>query len=231
MHPILRTAAGQSVSPSRGEILTFPDTPTTQGLSLWCFNIVGGEILTIPDTPTTQGLSLWCFNIVGGEILTIPPDSYSHYRLLSGLLSRYGVINIAIGDKNNAIARSRGREWRVIHSHLLTHSTENTQHRRRVSGYSRGIQQGGVAARAQADNEMHRSSNFPSRNGSSFPAHLPLSDAAGSSSRNAQLHHLRDDLGSPPHRVLHTESACSGSHLGVPRVFGVKSPAETVSVR
>jgi hypothetical protein len=25
---------------------------------LWCFNIVGGEILTIPDTPTTQGLSL-----------------------------------------------------------------------------------------------------------------------------------------------------------------------------
>jgi hypothetical protein len=78
---------------------------------------------------------------------------------------------------------------------------------------------------------MHRSSNFPSRNGSSFPAHLPLSDAAGSSSRTAQLHHLRDDLGSPPHRVLHTESACSGSHLGVPRVFGVKSPAETVSVR
>ena len=28
--------------------------PTTQGLSLWCFNIVGGEILTIPDTPTTE---------------------------------------------------------------------------------------------------------------------------------------------------------------------------------
>ena len=41
--------------PARGEILTFPDTPTTQGLSLWCFNIVGGENLTIPDTPTTQG--------------------------------------------------------------------------------------------------------------------------------------------------------------------------------
>ena len=37
----------------------------TQGLSLWCFNIVGGgEILTFPDTLTTQGLSLWCFNIV-----------------------------------------------------------------------------------------------------------------------------------------------------------------------
>ena len=57
--------------------LTFPDTPTTQGLSLWCFNIVGGEIFTFPDTPTTQGLSLspygvWCFNIVGGEILTFP---------------------------------------------------------------------------------------------------------------------------------------------------------------
>ena len=32
---------------------------------LWCFNIVGGEILTFPDTLTTQGLSLWCFNIVG----------------------------------------------------------------------------------------------------------------------------------------------------------------------
>ena len=29
-----------------------------------CFNIVGGEILTFPDTLTTQGLSLWCFNIV-----------------------------------------------------------------------------------------------------------------------------------------------------------------------
>ena len=44
--------------------MTFPDTPTTQGLSLWCFNTVGGEILTFPDTPTTQGLSLWCFNTV-----------------------------------------------------------------------------------------------------------------------------------------------------------------------
>ena len=41
------------------------------------FNIVGGDILTIPDTPTTQGLSLWCFNIVGGEILTNP--RHSHY--------------------------------------------------------------------------------------------------------------------------------------------------------
>ena len=47
-----------------GEIFTFPDTPTTQGLSLWCFNTVGGEIFTFPDTPTTQGLSLWCFNTV-----------------------------------------------------------------------------------------------------------------------------------------------------------------------
>ena len=28
------------------------------------FNTVGGEILTFPDTPTTQGLSLWCFNTV-----------------------------------------------------------------------------------------------------------------------------------------------------------------------
>ena len=42
----------------RGEILTFPDTLTTQGLSLLCFNIVGGEILTFPDTLTTQGISL-----------------------------------------------------------------------------------------------------------------------------------------------------------------------------
>ena len=25
---------------------------------IWCFNIVGGEILTFPDTPTTQGLPL-----------------------------------------------------------------------------------------------------------------------------------------------------------------------------
>ena len=42
------------------------DTPTlttgTQGLNL--YNTVGGEILTFPDTPTTQGLSLWCFNTV-----------------------------------------------------------------------------------------------------------------------------------------------------------------------
>ena len=44
-----------------GRDLTFPDTLTTQGLPLWCFNIVGGEILTFPDTLTTQGLSLWCF--------------------------------------------------------------------------------------------------------------------------------------------------------------------------
>ena len=34
-----------------------------------CFNIVGREILTIPDTPTTQGLSLWCFNIVSCTIV------------------------------------------------------------------------------------------------------------------------------------------------------------------
>ena len=29
--------------------------------------VPGREILTIPDTPTTQGLSLWCFNIVAGN--------------------------------------------------------------------------------------------------------------------------------------------------------------------
>ena len=90
------------VVPGR-EILTIPDTPTTQGLSLWCFNsgardfdhprhsshllqrlslyglgllwcfnihVVGREILTIPDTsPTTQGLSLWSFNIVSCTIV------------------------------------------------------------------------------------------------------------------------------------------------------------------
>ena len=39
-----------------------------QGLSLSVFQLDttqwGGEILTFPDTPTTQGLSLWCFNTV-----------------------------------------------------------------------------------------------------------------------------------------------------------------------
>ena len=38
---------------SGGEILTFRDTLTTQGLSLWSSNIVGGEILTFRDTLTT----------------------------------------------------------------------------------------------------------------------------------------------------------------------------------
>ena len=38
-------AAGVRVD-ERGEISTFPDTLTTQGLSLWFLNIVGGEILT-----------------------------------------------------------------------------------------------------------------------------------------------------------------------------------------
>ena len=52
----------------RGEILTFPDTLTTQGLSLWSLNIVGGEILTFPDTLTTQGLSLWSLNIVSLDV-------------------------------------------------------------------------------------------------------------------------------------------------------------------
>ena len=52
-----------------GDFDPFPDTLTTQELSLWCFNIVGGEILTFPDTLTTQGLSLWCFNILS-EMMT-----------------------------------------------------------------------------------------------------------------------------------------------------------------
>ena len=63
-----------------GEILTFPDTLITQGLFLWSLNIVGGEILTFPDTSlTTQGLSLWSLNIVGGEILTIGLPRHSQY--------------------------------------------------------------------------------------------------------------------------------------------------------
>ena len=33
----------------RGEILTFPDTLTTQGLSLWCFNIVAPPPAPGPD--------------------------------------------------------------------------------------------------------------------------------------------------------------------------------------
>jgi hypothetical protein len=112
------------------------------------FQHSGGRDFDHPRHSHYSGVILWCFNIVGGEILTIPPDSHSHVQTtqrVSGLLSRYGVINIAIGDKNNAIARSRGREWRVIHSHLLTHSTENTQHRRGLrvqqgdSPFSRGV--------------------------------------------------------------------------------------------
>ena len=63
-----------------GDILTFPaDTPTTQGLSLWCFNIVGGEILHLfPDTPTKLKLSRvipMVFQHSGGEILKPSPDT------------------------------------------------------------------------------------------------------------------------------------------------------------
>ena len=51
-----------------GEILTFvpDDSHSYSGvrISMVRFNTVGGEILTFPDTPTTQGLSLWCFNTV-----------------------------------------------------------------------------------------------------------------------------------------------------------------------
>ena len=56
-------AAGVRVD-ERGEISTFPDTLTTQGLSLWFLNIVGGEILTfklgwhIPRMYTLTLLSL-----------------------------------------------------------------------------------------------------------------------------------------------------------------------------
>jgi hypothetical protein len=34
---------------------------------MWCFNIVGGEILTFPDTLTTQGVSLVLVARKGGE--------------------------------------------------------------------------------------------------------------------------------------------------------------------
>ena len=37
----MHQAASPSTGPCRGEILTFPDTLTTQGLSLWSLNIVG----------------------------------------------------------------------------------------------------------------------------------------------------------------------------------------------
>ena len=62
--------------------MTFPDTLTTQELSLWCFNIVGGEILTCSQTLSLlrgypYGVSR--FNIVGGEILTFPDSRHSHY--------------------------------------------------------------------------------------------------------------------------------------------------------
>ena len=99
----------------RGEILTIPDTNTAQGLSLWCFNIVGGEILTIPDTdadtPTTQGLSLWCFNIVGGEILTIPDTPTSTTQGLF-LLQFPMVIGVSTLCERRARGAPRPRESR-----------------------------------------------------------------------------------------------------------------------
>ena len=38
-----------------GEILTFPDTPTTQGLSLWCFNTVERDFTDFARAP-----KVWC---------------------------------------------------------------------------------------------------------------------------------------------------------------------------
>ena len=42
----------------RGEILTFPDTLTTQGLSLWCFNIV--TTTQHKQLVGSQGVNLEC---------------------------------------------------------------------------------------------------------------------------------------------------------------------------
>ena len=39
-HRSCDTTVECTVESTRGEILTFPDTLTTQELSLWCFNIV-----------------------------------------------------------------------------------------------------------------------------------------------------------------------------------------------
>jgi hypothetical protein len=78
-----------------GEILTFPDTLTTQGLSLWSLNIVGGEILTFPDTLTTQGLSLWSLNIASKSR---PTATEPHaYELAAAVRARLGS-DWAIGE-------------------------------------------------------------------------------------------------------------------------------------
>ena len=45
---------GASTSSRRGEILTFPDTLTTQGLSLWSLNIVLAGLGTRPPTPPVR---------------------------------------------------------------------------------------------------------------------------------------------------------------------------------
>ena len=60
---------------SRGRDFDLPtDTPTTQGLSLWCFNIVGGEFLTFPHSeihvPTSFAEYMWIPGISNPLVLT-----------------------------------------------------------------------------------------------------------------------------------------------------------------
>ena len=95
----MTTESSTTEEPKTDLSLESTDIPTTQGLSLWCFNIVGGVILTIhkhshysgvipmvfqhsggrdfdqsqtlPLATTHSGvIPIWCFNIVRGEILT-----------------------------------------------------------------------------------------------------------------------------------------------------------------
>ena len=68
---------GLRVHNGRGEILNFPDTPTTQGLSLWCFNTVGGEILTFPGHSHYSGVIPMVFQHSGGRDFDLP--RHSHY--------------------------------------------------------------------------------------------------------------------------------------------------------
>ena len=48
------------------------------------FQHSGGEILTIPETPTTQGLSLWCFNIAWGADVSPDPTAPTRERRTRG---------------------------------------------------------------------------------------------------------------------------------------------------
>ena len=88
----------------RGEILTFPDTLTTQGLSLWSLNKVGGEILTFPDTRSllcTQGLSLWRVrlrSVADARIVDSAARGLSPVRSLVRPTPRCAVASFEIGS-------------------------------------------------------------------------------------------------------------------------------------